>query len=164
MEDLLKPDIGVMILTICNFLLLAYLLKRFAWKGIIGALEKREQQIASDKQQAQEARADAEKIKAELEEKLNRLSEETSQKIAQAVALGQTQREQLLAGAKEEAERMLAQAREQIAAEKDQALAEVRGEIVRTAVLAAKQVVREDIDASHAQAAVERVLNEIKQK
>lgn len=164
MEDLLKPDFGVMILTICNFLLLVYLLKKFAWKGIIGALEKREQQIASDKQQAQEARADAEKIKAELEERLNRLSEETSQKIAQAVALGQTQREQLLAGAKEETERMLAQAREQIEAEKKQALADVRDEIVRTAVLAAKQVVREDIDAAHAHAAVERVLNEIKDK
>lgn len=164
MEDLLKPDFGVMILTICNFLLLVYLLKKFAWKGIIGALEKREQQIASDKQQAQEARVAAEQIKAELEEKLNRLSEETSQKIAQAVALGQTQREQLLAGAKEDAARLLAQAREQIAAEKEQALADVRNEIVRTAVLAAKQVVREEMDAAHAQAAVARVLDEIKQK
>ena len=49
MEDLLKPDYGVLALTVCNFLLLVYLLKKFAWNRIIGALESREQQIAQDK-------------------------------------------------------------------------------------------------------------------
>ena len=44
MEDLLKPDYGVLLLTVCNFLLLVFLLKKFAWGPIIGALEKREQQ------------------------------------------------------------------------------------------------------------------------
>ena len=55
MEDLLKPDFGVLALTVCNFLLLVYLLKKFAWGPIIGALEKREKQIAQDKQTAAEA-------------------------------------------------------------------------------------------------------------
>ena len=52
MEDLLKPDYGVLALTVCSFLLLVYLLKKFAWNRIIGALEAREQQIAQDKLQA----------------------------------------------------------------------------------------------------------------
>ena len=42
MENLLKPDFGVLLLTVCNFLLLVYLLKKFAWGPVIGALEKRE--------------------------------------------------------------------------------------------------------------------------
>ena len=50
MENLLKPDFGVLLLTVCNFLLLVYLLKKFAWGPIIDALEKRETQIESDKQ------------------------------------------------------------------------------------------------------------------
>ncbi|MBR4355512.1 MAG: F0F1 ATP synthase subunit B [Elusimicrobiaceae bacterium] len=164
MEDLLKPDFGVTILTICNFLLLVYLLKKFAWKGLIGALEKREQQIASDKQQAQEAREAAQQLKADLEEKLNCVAKEATQKIAEAVSIGKSQQNQLLADAQAQTARLLEQAHQQIEAEKKQALAEVRQEIVRTAVLAAQKVVQQQISAKSAAEAVDRVLAEIKQK
>ena len=164
MEDLLKPDYGVMVLTICNFLLLVYLLKRFAWNGLIGALEKREQQIATDKEQARKARVEAETLKQELDEKLARISDEAAQKMAQAVQLGNSQRDQLLAQAKDEAERFLAQAKAQIEAEKNQALADVRNEVVQTAMLAAEKIIRQQIDDTTAHQAVERVLSEIKNK
>lgn len=164
MEDLLKPDYGVMILTICNFLLLVYLLKRFAWNGLIGALEKREQQIATDKEQAQKARLEAENLKQELDEKLARISDEAAKKMAEAVQLGNSQRDQLLADAKEQADRFLSQAKAQIEAEKNQALADVRNEIAQTAMLAAEKLIRQQIDDNAAHQAVERVLTEIKKK
>ena len=95
MQDLLKPDYGVLILTICNFLLLVFLLKKFAWKAIIGALEAREAQIKTDKEQAAAARAQAEDIKKELDAKLAQISSEAAQKMQQAVAMGETQKNQL---------------------------------------------------------------------
>ena len=64
MENLLKPDFGVLLLTVCNFLLLVFLLKKFAWGPILGALEKREAQIESDKQTAAQARKSAEEMTA----------------------------------------------------------------------------------------------------
>ena len=164
MEDLLNPDFGVTILTICNFLLLVYLLKKFAWNSVIGALEKRENQIATDKAQAQQAREQAQQLQAELDEKLNRISQEASDKIAQAVKTGEAQRDELLAAAKETAQRLIDQAHVQIEAEKNSALADVRGEIVRTAVLAARQVVQQEMNEKSARETVERVLDEIKQK
>ena len=164
MEDLLKPDYGVMILTVCNFLLLVYLLKKFAWKGIIGALEKRERQIADDKKQAQEARESAEQLKRKLDEKLAQIADEAAKKMAEAVRVGETQRDQILAAAKEQSERLTEQAKAQIEAEKNQALAEVRGEIARTAVLAAEKVIRQQISEASAQEAVNRVLEEVKAK
>ncbi|MGN0025082.1 MAG: F0F1 ATP synthase subunit B [Candidatus Avelusimicrobium sp.] len=164
MEDLLKPDYGVMILTVCNFLLLVYLLKKFAWKGIIGALEKREQQVADDKKQAQEARESAEQLKRELDEKLAQIADEAAKKMAEAVRVGEAQRDQMLAAAKEQSERLTQQAKAQIEAEKNQALAEVRGEIARTAVLAAERVIRQQISDASAQEAVDRVLEEVKAK
>ena len=164
MEDLLNPDFGVTILTICNFLLLVYLLKKFAWNSVIGALEKRENQIATDKAQAEQAREQAQQLKAELDEKLNRISQEASEKIAQAVKTGEAQRDELLAAAKETAQRLIDQAHAQIEAEKNSALADVRGEIVRTAVLAARRVVQQEMNETNARETVERVLNEIKHK
>ena len=163
MEDLLKPDYGVLVLTICNFLLLVYLLKKFAWNRIIGGLEKREQQIAEDKTQAQQARQAAETLKRELDEKLTQISDEAAKRLAEAVKLGDTQKEQILAAAKEQSERLLAQAKAQIEAEKNKALADVRGEIA-PAVLAASKVVQQQMSEESAQSVVDRVLQEIKAK
>lgn len=164
MEDLLKPDYGVMVLTVCNFLLLVYLLKKFAWNGIIGMLEKREQQVANDKREAQEARAAAENIKRDLDEKLAQISDEAARKMAEAVKMGETQKEQILAAAKEQSERLIEQAKAQIEAEKNKALSDVRGEIARTAVLAASKVVQQQMSEESAQSVVDRVLKEVKAK
>lgn len=164
MEDLLKPDYGVLALTVCNFLLLVYLLKKFAWNRIIGALESREQQIAQDKLQAQQAREAAEKIKSELDEKLAQIADEAAKKMAEAVKMGETQKEQLLAAAKEQSERLAEQAKAQIEAEKNKALSDMRGEIARVSVLAASKVIEQQLNEDAAKAVVDRVLAEVKAK
>ena len=164
MEDLLKPDYGVLALTVCNFLLLVYLLKKFAWNRIIGALESREQQIAQDKLQAQQAREAAEKIKSELDEKLAQIADEAAKKMAEAVKMGETQKEQLLAAANEQSERLAEQAKAQIEAEKNKALSDVRGEIARVSVLAASKVIEQQLNEDAAKAVVDRVLAEVKAK
>lgn len=164
MQDLLKPDFGVLVLTVCNFLLLVYLLKKFAWGPVIRALEKRENQIAQDKQTAAEARQNAETLKKELDERLAQISNEAAQKMAAAVKAGEAQKEQLLAQAKEQAERLLDQAKAQIEAEKNKALADVRGEIANLTVLAASRVIERQVKDETADQIVARVLEEVKGK
>ena len=164
MQDLLKPDFGVLVLTVCNFLLLVFLLKKFAWGPIIGALEKRETQIESDKQTAANARQQAEQLKQELDDRLAQISSEAAQKMAAAVKAGEAQKEQLLAQAKEQSERLLQQATAQIQAEKAKALADVRGEIVSISLLAASRVVEQNLKDENADKIVAQVLQEVQQK
>ncbi len=164
MENLLKPDFGVLALTVCNFLLLVYLLKKFAWGPIIGALEKRENQLAQDKQTAADARQSAENLKKELDERLAQISNEAAQKMAQAVKAGEMQKEQLLAQAKEQAQHLLEQAKTQIEAEKNKALQEVRGEIATLSVLAASRVIERQVKEDGADEIVAQVLKEVQGK
>ena len=164
MENLLKPDFGVLALTVCNFLLLVYLLKKFAWGPIIGALEKREAQIESDKQTAADARKSAEELKKELDERLAQISNEATQKMAQAVQAGEAQKEQLLAQAKEQAQRLLEQATQQIEAEKNKALADVRGEIAELSLLAASRVIERQVKDDTADQIVANVLEQVQGK
>ena len=164
MENLLKPDFGVLFLTVCNFLLLVYLLKKFAWGPVIGALEKREQQIESDKQTAADARKTAEELKKELDERLAQISSEAAQKMAAAVKTGETQKEQLLAQAKEQAQRLVEQATVQIQAEKEKALADVRAEIASISLLAASRVIEQDLKDDNADKIVAQVLQEVQKK
>ena len=164
MEDLLKPDYGVLILTVCNFLLLVYLLKKFAWGPIIGALEKREAQIENDKQTAANARKSAEVLKKELDERLAQITSEAAQKMAAAVKTGETQRDQLLAQAKEQAEHLLEQAKTQIEAQKNKALDDVRAQIASISLLAASRVVQRQVTDDTADQIVENVLKEVAKK
>jgi len=164
MEDLLKPDYGVLALTVCNFLLLVYLLKKFAWGPIIGALEKREAQIETDKQTAAQARQSAEQLKQELDQRLAQISGEAAQKMAAAVRTGETQKEQLLAQAKEQAEQLLTQTKAQLEAEKNKALQEVRAEIASISLLAASRMMKQEIKESTADQVVAQVLKEVEEK
>ncbi len=163
MENLLNPDFGVMALTIVNFLLLVWLLHKFAWKGIIGALEKREQQIAQDKEAAALARQQAQDIKAELDAKLKEIASEAATKMQEAVAIGNAQKEEILAETQRQAEHLLTQAKAQIAAEKEKALQDVRAQVVSTALAAAVKITQQQLNEKTAAAVVDEVLQEVKQ-
>ncbi|MBQ8032701.1 MAG: F0F1 ATP synthase subunit B [Elusimicrobiaceae bacterium] len=164
MENLLKPDYGVLALTVCNFLLLVYLLKKFAWGPVINALEKREQQIATDKQTAAQARQSAEELKKELDARLAQISNEASAQIAKAVSMGRAQQEQLIDQAKQQAQQLLEQAKAQIEAEKNKALADVRGEISSISLLAASRILGKQVKDDTADQVVSHVLEEITRK
>ena len=161
MDKLLNPDFGVMALTIVNFLLLVWLLHKFAWKSIIGALEKREKQIADDKAAAAQARQEAQNIKAELDARLQQIAQEAANKMQEAVAVGNAQKEQLLNETKQQAERLIEQAKAQIEAEKNQALADVREQVVSTALLAAAKVTQQQLNAQSAEKVVDEVLRQV---
>ena len=161
MDQLLNPDFGVLALTVVNFLLLVWLLHKLAWKGLIAALDRREKQIADNQAAAAQARQEAEQLKQALDEKLQHISAEAAQKIQEAVAIGNTQKEQLLAQTQEQAERLLAQAKEQIEAEKEKALKEARSQIAHTALLAAQRLTQQQLNASSSEQLVEQVLNDI---
>ena len=164
MDQLLNPNFGVFALTIVNFLLLVWLLHKFAWKGIIGALERREKQIADDKAAAAQAREEAQKIKAELDVQLRHIADEAAKKMQEAVALGNAQKDQLLAQTQEQAARLLAQAKEQIEAEKNQALKDVRAQVVQTALLAASKITERQLDEKSAAQTVDEVLHDLQKR
>ena len=164
MQDLLKPDLGVLALTILNFALLVFLLAKFAWKPIIGALEKREEQVRADKETAEKARIDAVALKQELDKKLAHISQEAARKMAEAVQLGEAQKEQLLTVAKGQAESLLAQAKEQIDAERTKAIADIRSQIAQISILAASRVLEQQLNEKGATRVVEQVLQEVKNK
>ena len=164
MQDLLKPDWGVLALTVLNFALLVFLLAKFAWKPIIGALEKREQQVRTDKEMAEKARLESQQIKQELDDRLAHISQEAAQKMAQAVKMAEAQQAQIIAAAKEQSAAILAQAQEQITAEKNKAFAQVQSQIAQLSGGGASRILAQEVDEKSAARVVEDVLKEVKTK
>lgn len=164
MDSLLKPDIGLMFWTIVNFLLLAFLLAKFAWKPLMNALDSREKQIAEDVAGAHKAKEDAETIKKQLEKTLADTAKESSNRIKEASQAGEQQRQAIIAQAKDEAQNLINQAKAEIEAEAQKAIEAVKKEVVDTTMLAARKVIGKEADKAANEKLIEDLLKDIKVK
>ncbi len=164
MDALIKPDIGLMFWTIVNFLLLAFLLAKFAWKPLMKSLDDREKQIAEDISGARKAKEDAETIKKQLEQTLADTAKESSKRIKEASEAGEQQRQTIIAQAKDEAQNLISQAKTEIEAETQKAIAAVRKELVDTTMLAARKVIGKETDKAVNEKLIEDLLKDIKAK
>src|SRR6185436_12714643 len=95
--QLLTPALGLIIWTLLAFLVVFFILKKYAWPSIINGLRKREQTIA-------DSLATAERIKAEMAQFKN----EHEALLVQA----RTERASILKEAKDASDKMIAEAKE----------------------------------------------------
>lgn len=164
MDKLLQPDIGLMFWTAVNFLILAFLLAKFAWKPLMKALDDREKKIKDDIAGAHKAKEDAEAVKKQLEQTLAAAAEESSKRLKEASEAGLKQKESIIAQAKEEAQTLISQAKAEIEAETQKAIEAVKKEVVDTTLLAAKKVIGKEADKASNEQLIEDLLKDIKVK
>jgi F-type H+-transporting ATPase subunit b len=112
--DLLLPHLGLMFWVLIAFLIVFFLLKKFAWKPIITGLTDRENNIA-------ESIASAEKVKLEMAQ----LKNDNEKLLAQA----REERATLLKEAKETKDRMINEAKEEAKAQAAKILADAQASI-----------------------------------
>ena len=112
--QLLTPGLGLIIWTLLAFLVVFFILKKYAWPAILGGLKKREETIA-------ESLASAERIKAEMAQ----MKSENESLLAQA----REERAGMLKDAKNTADKMVSDAKEKAKAEYDKILADAQSAI-----------------------------------
>ena len=143
---LLDPHVGLIIWTIITFLVVLFVLKKFAWPHLLAALDEREKRISDAIAAAEQARQEAEEVLREHRQKLAAADEEARQVVAEAREAGANLRQTIVSQAREEAERMLDQARTSIESEKRAAIAELRRETASLAVQAAGALIDANLD------------------
>ena len=143
---LLDPHVGLIIWTIITFLVVLFVLKKFAWPHLLAALDEREQRISDAIAAAEQARQESEEVLREHQQKLAAADEEARQIVAEAREAGANVRQTIVSQAREEAERMLDQARTSIESEKRAAIAELRRETANLAVQAAGALIDANLD------------------
>ena len=102
--------IGNFILIAGSFLLLVFLIKKFAWGNIIGILDQRAQKISDDIDGAEAARQKAEDLAQKREESLAGSREEAATIVETAKETAEKNKAGILANAAEEAGRLKAKA------------------------------------------------------
>jgi F-type H+-transporting ATPase subunit b len=143
---LLDPHVGLIIWTIITFLVVLFVLKKFAWPHLLTALDEREKRISDAIATAEQARQEAEEVLREHRQKLAAADEEARKIVTEAREAGANVRQTIVSQAREEAERMLDQARTSIESEKRSAIAELRRETAHLAVQAAGALIDANLD------------------
>src|SRR5881396_1157237 len=137
---------GLIFWTVVVFAILLALLWRFGWPALLKTVEDRERRIQQQLEQAERARAEAERLLEEHKKTIASARTEAQEMIAKAKAVAQKERETLLAKAREEYEALLTRARRDIDAEKEKALVALRREAVELSIAAASKVIDANLD------------------
>lgn len=148
MDKLLNLEPGMLIWTFITFALLLWLLKKFAWKPLLGALESRENKIREDLQKAEDARTGAEQLLAEHRKLLLNSEVEARKILDEAKSTAEMIKQGIVDSAHEQARQLTAQAKAEIQREKDTALSELREEVADLAIRAAGKILGEELDAA----------------
>lgn len=121
----------------------------FIWMMVMGpitrALFERDERANALVTRAEQASADAESARAEVEVKLGEARAEAQRILQGARERGEVREREIVEKAKEEANALLASASSQIRTEKDKALAAIRSEVVQLSLGAASKILERNV-------------------
>ena len=157
-SSLMSVNTGLMFWTLIIFAVLFFILKRFAFPAIIGAVEAREKALEEAITGAQRDREEAARLLAEHRAALDASRGEGQKLIADARAAGERVRTELVEAAHKEQAAMIARARSEIESEKAKAIADLRREAVDLAIAGAGKVIEKNLDPAANRALVESFL------
>jgi F-type H+-transporting ATPase subunit b len=155
---LMSPNTGLMFWTLFIFVVLFWVLKRFAFPVILASVEAREKALEEAINTARRDREEAAQLLAQHRAALDAARGEAQKLIADAREAAERVRAELVEQAHAEQTAMLARARAEIEAEKARAISELRREAVELAIVGAERVIEKNLDDASNRQLVERFL------
>jgi F-type H+-transporting ATPase subunit b len=153
-----KLNTGDIFATLTVFILLMFLLKKFAWGPLMGIMKQREDLIASEIEAAENTRLESHQLLEEQRVLLKEARTEALGIVENAKHQGDAQREEIITTARAEATRLKESAVREIETEKEKAIAAVRAEVVSLSVLAASKVLGKEISEEDNRALIEETI------
>jgi len=143
--DLITPELGLVFWTLVTFLILLFILRKFAWKPILVAVSDREEGIKDALASAEKARQEMENLTADNERILQEARAEREAMLKDARDV----KNKMIADAKDEAQaqasKMIEQAQLAIESEKKAAMAELKSHVAGLSLDIAEKVVRDEL-------------------
>ena len=161
--DLITPEIGLFFWQTIVFLVLLFLMAKFAWRPILNSVRDREQSINDALASAENARKEMQNLKSDNEQLMKEARAERDAILKEAREL----KEKTIASAAEEAklkaDRIVADAQKSIELEKQSALAELKNQVAELSVEIAEKVVRKELSSKNEQRQmIEKMLSDAK--
>lgn len=161
LAGLVEPAFGLIFWMTLSFLVVLFILGKFAWKPIMKALDDRERTIEEALSEAERARSEIASMNAQNEALMREAREEREVLLREAREIRDKEIASAKERAKSEADAILARAREDIRNEKLAAIGELKTHVADLSVEMAERILRTQLQDANAQKAlVQQMLNE----
>lgn len=144
--ELLMPGLGLLVWTLLAFLIVFFILKKFAWKPILTTLKERETGIADSIAMADRVKAEMALLQNENETLMQKAREERAQMLKEAKETSDKMINAAKEQAKAEAAKIVADANQQIHNQKMAALTDVKNQVGTLVVEVAEKVLRRELN------------------
>ena len=149
--DLLLPDTGLFILQTVGFLILLFILGKFAWKPILAGLKEREETIENALKSAEKAKDEMQALQADNEKLLAEARAERDSLLKEALNAATKIKEDAKAETSKITTRMIEDAKASIENEKRAALADVKTQVAALSLDITEKVLRTQLGEKKAQ-------------
>lgn len=161
--DLVTPGLGLVVWTGITFIILLIILRKFAWKPILGAVSDREESIKNALLEADKARQEMENLKSDNEKILKEARAERDAMLKEARDMKNNMISEAKDEAKAQANKIIEQAKTTIQNEKLAAITDLKNQVADLSIDIAEKVVKEQLSNKDKQEKlVESMLNEVK--
>ncbi len=161
--ELVKPEFGLVFWMTVSFLIVVFILRKFAWGPILSSLKERETSIEDALNAAKKAKDEVANMKAENEQLLKQARNERDMMLKEARDTKDAIVNEARAKAQTEADRMIASARETIQNEKMAAITELKNQVATLSIEIAEKVIRQQLASDEKQKAlVNDLLKDVK--
>jgi F-type H+-transporting ATPase subunit b len=161
--DLLIPNPGLFFWNLIAFLVVLFILKKFAWKPILKSLKDRENGIAESLATAEKVKSEMAQLKSENETLLAKAREERALLLKEAKDTKDKIINEAKDAAKAEASRILADAQVSIEQQKMAALTDVKNQVGNLVIEVAEKVLRRELSNKNEQEGyIKQLAGEIK--
>ena len=161
MDLTISTIIGDFILIAGSFLLLIFLVKKYAWGNITSVLDERAEKISSDIDGAEEARKKAEELASKREAELAGSRTEAKNIIENAKETAEKSKADILAEAKLEAGRLKEKANQEIAQNKAEALQSVKGDVADLTISLAGKIISQNLDSQAHKELIDQYIDQL---
>jgi F-type H+-transporting ATPase subunit b len=160
-NPLIEVRPGLMIWTIICFLVVLFVLKRYAFGPIQQMIDTRRERIQQAIAEADNAREEARKLLEEHRKLIGQAKAESEEILGEARRLADAQRDRVKQETEEDRQRRLEETRRQIEQATAQALGQIRDEVGKLSLLAAEKITRKSLTGADQQRLIDEALAEI---
>lgn len=161
--ELVTPGLGLFVWMVFAFLIVFFILKKFAWKPILKSLHDREDSIDEALNQANKAREEMKQLKFDNESLLKEAKGERDAILRDARQVRDSIIEESKIKANEEASRIVESAKESIENEKMAAMTDLKNQLASLSIEIAEKILKEELSADKKQKEyVQKLIDDVK--
>lgn len=139
-------DIRQVATQILGFLLMVWILRRYAWGPLLGTLEARREKIAGAFAAAEKQNAEALELKGRYEQEMRGIEAQARQRMQEAIAEGQKVAAEIKAQAHQDANERIERAGDEIAREREKAKEILKEQMIRLSLRSAEKILRHELN------------------